>query len=469
MWWSTLVGAVGAWGMILSGSRIGSGPHGDSYRWWLWVPSGSYALAHVLFYVSFVLLAAGWLGVGTHALGGRLSVARAWGVLGLWGTPFFLGVPLFSRDVYSYAAQGQLLSRGLNPYLAAPRALGPGPLLWSVASVWRDTTSPYGPLFTELVHLISAVSGGSVIGEVMALRALELVGVGLLMVTLPILAQHFNVSAGVALWLAVLSPLALFSAVSSAHNDTLMLGVVALALLAWVREQRQWAFACFALAATIKLPALAGVAVLCFSALRSSRGRERVAIIFEATVIPALVMVAVTELVGLGWTWLSPAALRTPTELRVLITPMVSAGKFLSMAFQALGWPVASLTVVSATQHVGELLAMLLGLALLARVREHTQVRTLGLLLLLVVILSPTMWPWYFLWGLTTLAVTSAQRSVVLSLTAGLAMLLVGAGGTPMIGGNGVYVSGPAVFAGLGWFVLSRRWLEVLKRSDHVE
>lgn len=463
------LGTVGSLGLVLSGSKIGSGPQPASYRWWLTVPTNSYALAHVFFYLSFALLVVGWLGVGAHAFAGQLSARRAWQAWGLWATPLFLGTPLFSRDVYSYAAQGRLLVRGLNPYLVAPRALGPGPLLSSVASVWRDTTSPYGPLFTELTQRVSEISGGSLIAQVLMLRTLELVGVVMMMVALPALARHFGVIEGVALWLGVLSPLALLSAVSSAHNDTLMLGLMAVALLAVVRGRRRWGLALFALAATIKLPALAGAVFVSVATLRYARGRHLVTLVVEAILVPALVIVAVTELVGLGWTWLSPSALRTPTELRVLITPTVSVGKLLSLALHAVGWRVATGTVVGLTQHLGELLALVLVVALLWKVRPSDRVWMLGSALLIVVLLSPTVWPWYFLWGLTVLAVTSAQSSVFLALAAGLAMLLVGAGGTPMIGGNGVYVSGPAVVAGAGWFIASGQWRSVWGGRDRVE
>jgi hypothetical protein len=468
LWRPALLGTLGSVGMVLTGSVIGSIPQPDTYRWWLTTPDGGYGVAHVLFYTSFMFLVVGWLGVGVHALTRRLSAAWSWGILALWGTPLFLGTPLFSRDVYSYIAQGQLVRHGLNPYLIAPRALGPGPLLSSVASVWRDTTSPYGPLFVEVTHVANALSGGSLIAQVLVFRAVEFIGVAMMMVALPALARHFGVSEGLALWLGVLSPLALFSAISSAHNDTLMLGLAAIALLVTVRGQRRWGLVLFALAATLKLPALAGVVFITASALRSVGTRERIRLLAEAVLLPALVIVVVTELTDLGWTWLSPGALRIPTELRVLTSPTVSVGKLASLVLHAVGMNVSTVSVVTFTQHLGELLAVIIGLALVSRTRRGNVTRMLGIGLLIAVVASPTVWPWYYLWGLTVLAVTSAQRSIFFVLVAGLAMLLVGPGGTPMIGGNGVYVSGPAVLVALIWFFRCGRWRAVLEGSDRV-
>jgi hypothetical protein len=84
-------------------------------------------------------------------------------------------------------------------------------------------------------------------------------------------------------------------------------------------------------------------------------------------------------------------------------------------------------------------------------------VRLCGLALLLFVVLSPTLWPWYLMWGVAVLAATSAQRSKTLAAVAGLAMLLVGAGGTPMLNGGAYWVTGPLVLGAIVWFVASGR------------
>ncbi len=469
LWRPTVLGTLGSLGIVLFASRIGSTPRPPTYRWWLRFAAGNYDVAHVFFYLSVSLLLLGWLGVGVHALGGRLSPARAWAVLALWGGPLFLGTPVFSRDVYSYIAQGQLVRHGFNPYLVAPRALGPGPLLSSIASVWRDTTSPYGPLYVALSHVASALSSNSLIEQVLVFRTMELIGVALLMVALPALAGHFGADGGVAIWLGVLSPLALFSAVSSAHNDTLMLGLMAVALLLGVRGARRWAIVLFSLAATIKLPALAGVVFLSAGALRGTTSRERARLIVEAVAIPGLIITAVTELCGFGWTWLGPTALHIPTELRVLTTPMVSVGQLLASSLHALGLGVATSTAVTFTQHVGEVAAAVVMVLLVLHTRADNMARLFGVALMVIVIASPTVWPWYFLWGVTVLATTSAQRSLFLALVAALAMLLVGPGGTPMIGGNGFYVSGPLVLAGLVWFFWRGEWRTVLRGVDRVD
>ena len=48
-------------------------------------------------------------------------------MLALWILPLLVVAPLFSRDVFSYAAQGEMMSHHINPYHYGPGTLGSGP------------------------------------------------------------------------------------------------------------------------------------------------------------------------------------------------------------------------------------------------------------------------------------------------------------------------------------------------------
>ena len=204
--------------------------------------------------MSIGLLVVGWLGVGRVAFAGRLTIGRAWAVLAAWGVPFLLGPPLFSRDLYSYVGQGFVAHRGLDPYSVSPSILGPGPVLASIASVWRHTFSPYGPFFVAVSKGVVDVAGGSLMVEVLAFRVLELIGVVLIMVSLPRLARHLGTDPGIALWLGALSPLALFSFISSGHNDALMVGMLVAGVTLAVTGRLIAGVVLCAAAATVKLP-----------------------------------------------------------------------------------------------------------------------------------------------------------------------------------------------------------------------
>ena len=461
------VGVLGSVGMVVSGSAIGSIPRPAADRWWFTLSTGTGLAAHLAFYTSVMVLLAGWSGVGVHAYRGRLSVRTAWVILALWGVPFFLGTPLFSRDLYSYVAQGQLARHGLNPYMVAPSALGSGSLLSSIASVWRNTASPYGPLFVTVSHLAVAVSGGSLVSQILVFRAVELVGVALMMVSLPSLARRLGNDPGLALWLAVLSPLALFSFVSSGHNEALMLGLMLAGITLGTGGHLRWGIALCALAATIKLPAAAGIVFLVADECTRTERSQRWRTIAASAGLTVLVVAGVTVASGLGWTWLSPAALRVPTELRVLITPLVSVGTFIHGVLHGIGLPVGISATVTVVQAVGGLAAVSYILWMLLHTRTGDGVRLCGVALILFVVLSPTMWPWYLMWGVAVLAATPAQRSGALAAVAGLAMLLVGAGGTPMFNGGAYWVTGPILLAGSAWFLWSGRVTATLQGPSY--
>jgi hypothetical protein len=454
------VGLCGALGMVITGSRVGSVP--GQGQWWFTIPHGGAPFISLAFYVSTAVFIVAWLGLGRVALAGGLSVKWAWVVLVAWGLPFLVGPPLFSRDLYSYVAQGVIAHHGLNPYKVGPDVLGPGQLLSSVASVWRHTTSPYGPLFVALSKLVAAAAGRSLVVQVIAFRILELIGVGLVMVSLPRLARHLGTDPGVALWLGALSPLALFSFVSSGHNDALMAGLLVAGVTLALEGRLLWGLALCALAATVKLPAAAAVIFLLVNYVVGTDIAKRWRVAAEGVAISLLVFVGVTLASGYGWTWLGPTALKIPTELRVLATPSVSLGVFVFHVLHPLGLPIGRSATVTVVQTICEVAAVSAIVWLLFTIRRHEVVRSLGIALILIVVGSPTLWPWYLMWGLVLLAATTAQRSRALAVVAALAMLVVGPSGSPRLLGSMYIVMTVAVVAVTVWLVRAGRWRSVV-------
>jgi hypothetical protein len=291
---------------------------------------------------------------------------------------------------------------------------------------------------------------------------MELIGVVLIMVSLPRLARRLGADPGLALWLGALSPLALFSFIASGHNDALMVGLLLAGVTLATGGRLAVGLSLCALAATIKLPAAAAIVFIAVDQFRRASGPGRRRVLLEAVFVPVLVVAVVTVASGLGWTWLGPSALRVPTELKVLSTPAVSLGAFFHSVLHGLGIPVARSTVVSATQLVCALVAVAGTVWLVANAHRLDVVRLLGLALLLIVVGSPTLWPWYLMWGLAVLAATPAQRSKALAAVAGLAMLAVGPGGAPMLEGGAYFVVAPLVLAACIWMVRDRHWRTVV-------
>ena len=96
----------------------------------------------------------------------------------------------------------------------------------SIPTIWRDTPAPYGPLFLVVGRGITALTGNDVVLGIFAYRVLALVGLALIIWTLPRLARRCGVDVGLALWLGVGNPLVLFHLVSGIHNESLMIGLM---------------------------------------------------------------------------------------------------------------------------------------------------------------------------------------------------------------------------------------------------
>lgn len=189
----------------------------------------------------------------------------------LWSLPILLAPPLFSRDAYSYAAQGLIVDRGMDPYTTGPISV-PGEFADNVDPVWLYTPAPYGPLALQMQHLIVDATFGNAYVAAVAMRLPALLSVAVLAIVLPRLARRLGRSDQGALWLGVLNPLVLMHLVGGAHNDAMMIALVALALLFATRGWVVAAALTIAVAAGFKqtaVLALIGVAGLAAASVRA--------------------------------------------------------------------------------------------------------------------------------------------------------------------------------------------------------
>ncbi len=198
------------------------------------------------------LLIHAWLHLRRH----RFSWPELVAVVVWWSLPFLIAPPIFSHDVYSYAAQGWMIHNGQNPYDGGP-SLVPGAFSDYAPWVWRYSAAPYGPLALQISHLIVNVSGGVPWLAAWLMRLPALAGVACVLVFLPRIARHLGVDPQPVMWFACLNPLLLVDYVGGGHNDAWMMGLVMVAL--WLATRPKWwplAALLIAAAASIKQPAI---------------------------------------------------------------------------------------------------------------------------------------------------------------------------------------------------------------------
>lgn len=348
--------------------------------------------------------------------GGRPSAAWLKRTLALWAAPLLVAPPLFSGDVYSYLAQGATAARGLDPYTLGPaQALGAGSdLVQRVSALWRDTPSPYGPLFTVLQRGVARTVGDHPVLGVVAYRALAVAGLLLIVWSLPRLARATGVSASKALWLGALNPLVLWHFVAGVHNDALMIGLMvagtALALGAIAAEKLDPAglaagILVIALGAEVKLPALAAFAVVGVALAKRYRGGWP-RLVFIATGLAfcfAGVSIVVSVLGGTGFGW--TRTLGTSGVVDSWMAPTNWFG-FLAGGYGALFGEHLLQPMIGVGRFLGALFA-LAGVGYLVRrqlTRGTAAVAALGGVLAVIVVFGPVVQPWYLLWAAVPLA-----------------------------------------------------------------
>ncbi len=370
-----------------------------------------------MLYAGMLAMSVAWLGLGRRLPSPEIRPVHLWIVGALWSLPLFVGPALFSHDVYSYLAQGTLVHLGLNPYRNAPIVLGHlghPHLLAAVATFWRKTKAPYGPLFLSAVSVLVKISGSNLVLGVLLIRVLELAGLVLIAAYIPRLARALGADPARATWWALLSPIVMLELLSAAHNDVLMVGLLVAGVTFAVERRPVVGIALCALAATIKLPAAAAILFIAVAWARAAPtrpGQVRCLAVAGGTAIG--VLAAVTAISGLGLGWISTSVFSTPGRVQLAITPATAVGWTAAhLVHDITGIGISSRHLESTFTKIAFALSCALALVLLWRTRRENMVRYLGIALIAVAIAGPAAWPWYLTWGLALVgACPGIQRS----------------------------------------------------------
>lgn len=422
-----VLGLAGTACLALGGESAGALPARE-----LLAPSSVHAaLGLVGVYFGLVLLTAAWVLLGRLVRGADPPTPRALVlVLAVWAAPLVVGPPLFSRDVYSYLAQGAMVDAHIDVYAHGPARLG-GPLAAEVAPLWRHTGAPYGPVFMAVASALYGLTHGELPAGLIGMRLVALCGVASMAAALPRIARHSGADPAAALWLGVLNPLVLLHLVAGAHNDAVMLGLLGTGLVAALARRTVPAAVLVTLAALVKAPAILGLAAVVLLAVRA--GRHPVRAVLTTLAACAATTVAATALAGTGYGWI--AALNTPVSPQNwALTSLL--GRATGALLEHLGSDLAPLAV-PAWHVVGLAVTAMALVAIWWRLRPRP-VYALGLSLATVAAFGPAIRPWYALWGLFLIAAAAPSTSVRhrTAAVAGVLALAVLPDGGPADGGR---------------------------------
>ena len=366
--------------------------------------------------VAVMLIA--WLLLGRRVVDRTATTYTMLATTGFWLTPLLLSAPVFSRDTYSYLAQGALLRDGFDPYVVGPIE-NPNPLLDDVSPIWTTTTAPYGPVFILVAKFVTMVVGDHVIEGTMLLRLCMLPGLVMLIWAAPRIARHVGANGPAALWICVLNPLVIIHLMGGVHNEMLMVGLMAAGIALIFQRHPIAGNALIVIAVAVK--ATAGLALpfmvwVWARQLREQRSlpplRAFGAAAAGSIAIFVAVFVVLSWLAGVGLGWLT--ALAGSVKIINWLTVPTAVANLVNV-FGILVLPVNFYAVLEVARIVG-IAIIAISLPLLWWRFRHTDREVLtgiAWAMVIVVLFVPAALPWYYTWPLAVLAALAQSRPAI--------------------------------------------------------
>jgi alpha-1,6-mannosyltransferase len=375
-------------------------------------------LSSVLLWLGVALMLVAWLRLGRRVVARNASEYALVATTGFWLAPLLLSVPVFSRDTYSYLAQGALLRDGLDPYAVAPID-NPNPLLDNVSPIWTITTAPYGPAFIMVAKLVTMLVGNHVIAGTMLLRLCMLPGLALLIWAAPRVARHLAADGPTALWICVLNPLVIIHLMGGVHNEMLMVGLMMAGIALTFERHHLAGVALVAVAVAVKATAGIALPFLVWAWMRhlqNRRGYRPLKAFATAGATSALIFVTVfavlSGLAGVGLGWLTALA-GSVKIINWLTIPTATANLVHTIG----GWfiPVNFYAVLHVTRAAGIVIIAVSLPLLWWRFRHDDRQALTGIAwaMLVVVLFVPAALPWYYTWPLAVVSALAQSRPAV--------------------------------------------------------
>jgi alpha-1,6-mannosyltransferase len=394
-----VIGGFGAGGVLVHDPLLTNSPLG------FWRYGHGRELAAMLMYGGVGLMVWAWIRLGRDVLAHRAHGRAVLTTAAVWTAPMLVAPPLFTRDVFSYLAQGGLPLAGFDPYAVGPEAM-PGIFTDNVHYFWQDTPAPYGPLFILIAKAVAWVTGDAIILGVVLMRLALLPGLLLFVWALPELTRRLGGRVPVALWVAVANPLMVIHLVGGGHNDLLVVGLLAAGSLVALRGGHVAGIALVTGAMAVKASAAIALPFLVLVWAAHLSGSRRVRItkaIAAGTGVFVVVFAACTFAAGVGLGWLP--ALSAPSMIVNWMSLPTAVGEF-THTLVSMIVNVPKQPFINVTRVLGGILLVYIAVRqwLAARDGGADAVHRAGIVLLATAVLSPAMLPWYVSWGMALLA-----------------------------------------------------------------
>ncbi|PVE20132.1 hypothetical protein DDA93_01395 [Arthrobacter sp. Bz4] len=374
--------------------------------WMRFEPAGA-VVSVLILALGGMLLVRSWLRLGQRLHGwGPESRPVILSAVIAWGAPMCLALPLFSRDVFAYIAQGQVVLSGLNPYVDGYSQIS-NYLQIGADDMWAQSPTPYGPVFLWIEALVVGITGGQPDFSILLFRLIAIVGVALCVYYVPKLAELHGVNPNRALWLTAANPLFLINFIASIHNDALMIGLALWGLYLAATQKPLRAIVIVTLSIAIKPITLILLPFMGLMWAGKGASWPRKFLYWGLTAGISFAILWVMGMInGFGFGWVG--ALSTPGSVWIWYAPIGFLGMVVMILADALGFDGQSFT------DVVYLLGRITSLAIIGWLMftgEHSRlVRRLALAFAAIVFLAPMIQSWYVVWLIPLFAVTGIRN-----------------------------------------------------------
>jgi alpha-1,6-mannosyltransferase len=248
------------------------------------IGSGGFQTLSLIMCASYLLVLLAARALSLRAIAAAVVAAHA---------ILLLGPPLISQDVFGYIGFARLGAlHGLDPYTHVAAQASSDEVFAFLG--WPYQHSPYGPLFTLLSYAFVPLGLSGGLWAFKALAVLSSLGAVALIARA---AGRLGRSRRFAAAFVGLNPVLLELAIGGAHNDTLILLLLAAALVLSAGASPRFRAAAVALVAGIGIKVTAGL-ILPFLILAPQRARQRMEVM--STAVVSLLALAALGLIGFG-------------------------------------------------------------------------------------------------------------------------------------------------------------------------
>ena len=329
-----------------------------------------------------------------------------------------LGPPLFSDDLYSYALYGRMLVlHHANPYVQFPLVAANDPFLHVASNGLR---SVYGPLFTLLSGLIVWIfrSPAATVAAFKILSGGCWLGVVVLACRLG--RRQGVMQASLAAAIVGLNPVVILRVVAGGHNDVLVALAIVAALTAWCDGRKMLVTVFLTLGMLVKIVAVIPLVIFLWETIRAeSTVKDRVVTLGKhLTVIVALTFAALIPF-GSSLRAISSFLTLTSFDNGGLRPPEVIISSASASVLRSHGW-YGEVALSNDLLQITFLAVAAVAVLLLLRRSDRPIAESVLLALLIFLLCSRYLQPWYLAWIVPLICFVTRRRVLAIAIAISL-------------------------------------------------